>query len=260
MSAERVLAGRHAVVTGGGRGIGAAIATALARMGADLTLMGRDEGRLKAHGAALALAHGVHVTLARCDVADAASVAAAFAESRAERGEPYILVNNAGQAAAGRLVETSRALWDRLLAVNLTGPFLCMQQVLPGMLEARAGRIVNVGSVSSLRGYQNVAAYTASKHGLIGLTRAAAAETAKRGITVNAVCPAFTDTEMAQIAVDNLQQAGRTQDEAMKMLLRVIPRGTLITPDEVAATVAWLCAPEAAAISGQAILLAGGEP
>ncbi|MEW5930529.1 MAG: SDR family NAD(P)-dependent oxidoreductase [Gemmatimonadota bacterium] len=261
MAAEGAyLGGRHAVVTGGGRGIGAAIAEELARLGASLTLMGRDLARLEAHAGEVAARHGVAASAVVCDVADEGSVAEAFAAARERAGEAYVLVNNAGQSAGVAFGETTREVWDRMLAVNLTGTFLCAQQVLPAMLEARSGRIVNVASTAGLRGYSRTAAYTAAKHGVVGLTRALALETAKRGITVNAVCPGYTDTDMAQSAVDTLARArGIPEEEARAMIARPIPRGTLILPEEVANAVGWLCSPGASAVTGQAIVVAGGE-
>ncbi|HEX2190149.1 MAG TPA: SDR family NAD(P)-dependent oxidoreductase [Longimicrobiaceae bacterium] len=261
MAAEGAyLAGKHAVVTGGGRGIGAAVADELARLGAALTLMGRDRGRLEAQARDLAARRGVEAAAVACDVADEGSVAAAFAESRERLGDPHVLVNNAGQSEGVAFGETTRELWDRMLAVNLTGVFLCTRQVLPAMLEARSGRVVNVASTAGLRGYSRTAAYTAAKHGVIGLTRALALETAKRGVTVNAVCPGYTDTDMAQGAVDTLVRArGITPEDARAMIARPIPRGTLILPEEVANAVGWLCSPGASAVTGQAVVVAAGE-
>jgi NAD(P)-dependent dehydrogenase (short-subunit alcohol dehydrogenase family) len=248
---ERPLAGRHAVVTGGGRGIGAAVADELARLGATLTLMGRDAARLEAHAAAAAVA---------CDVADEESVARAFAEARERHGDVHVLVNNAGQSLAAPLADTSLADWERMLAVNLTGTFLCARAVLPAMTEARAGRIVNVASTAGLRGYPKTAAYTAAKHGVVGLTRALALETAKLGITVNAVCPGYTDTDMARGAVRNLVEAlGKTEEEALRMITRVNPRGSLIRAEEVASAVGWLCLDATSGVTGQALAVAGGE-
>lgn len=268
------LAREHAIITGGGRGIGAAIAAELAAVGATLTLMGRDElalertatelrGRFAGGPASGASAPVPGATLAvsvvRCDVTDADSVAAAFATARERHGAASILVNNAGAGASAPFVETTRALWDRMLAVNLTGPFLCTQQVLPAMVAAGQGRIVNVASTAGLRGYARVAAYAAAKHGLVGLTRALAAETARQGVTVNAVCPGYTDTGMAREAIASLVAAGHTPDEARHALERLNPRRALITPAEVASAVAWLCSGGASGVTGLAIPIAAGE-
>jgi NAD(P)-dependent dehydrogenase (short-subunit alcohol dehydrogenase family) len=255
-----LLAGRHAVVTGGGRGIGAAIASALAAHGASLTLLGRDLDALTAHAAQVRAAHRVDVFVVKCDVSVADDIASAFADARGALGDPHILVNNAGQAEGRPFLETSAELWQRLLDVNLTGAFHCTRQVLDAMLRAGDGRIINVASTSGLTGYRNTAAYSASKHGLIGLTRALAAEVARRGVTVNAVCPAYTDTGMATRAVAGIvRDMGRTESEARAMLTRKNPLGRLIEPSEVASAVVWLCSPGAAAMTGQAIVVAGGE-
>ena len=255
---SQYLKGHHAVVTGGGRGIGAAVALELARLGANLTLMGRGQAAMDAHAEVITRAHGVEVAVVGCDVTDEGQVFSAFRVARETFGPPHVLVNNAGQSAGAPFMSTTRELWDRMLAVNLTGAFLCMQQVVPAMIEAKAGRIVNVASVSGLKAWANVSAYTASKHGLIGLTKVVALETAKHGITVNAVCPAYTDTDMAKYAVDTIMKGGKTEGEAKKMITKTIPRGTLITPEEVASTVGWLCSPAASGISGESILVAGG--
>jgi NAD(P)-dependent dehydrogenase (short-subunit alcohol dehydrogenase family) len=257
--ADLPLAGRHAVVTGGGRGIGAAVADELARLGARLTLMGRGVDALRAQAARLREERGAQAAAVACDVADQASVEAAFAAAREAFGDPYALVNNAGQGAAASFADTTRETWDGMLAVNLTSAYLCIRQVLPAMLSARCGRIVNVASTAGLRGYRDVAAYCAAKHGLVGLTRALAVETARQGVTVNAVCPGYTDTEMAADAVRNLVAAGRTPQEAKAALVRGIPRGVLTRPEEVAAAVGWLCTPAAAAVTGTALPVAGGE-
>ncbi len=253
------LTGRHAVVTGGGRGIGAAIATDLAAMGARLTLLGRDLGALERHAERLR-GHGAEVATLVCDVTIQSSIDTAFDSARKRHGDPHILVNNAGQAEGAPFQSTPRDLWDRLLAVNLTGAFLCAQQVLPAMLAAKSGRIVNVASTAGLRGYARIAAYCASKHGLIGMTRALALETAKHGITVNAVCPAYTETEMSERAIAAVMAGtGKARGDAEAMVTRVIPRGTLIQPAEVASLVAWLCSDGASGVTGQALVVGGGE-
>jgi NAD(P)-dependent dehydrogenase (short-subunit alcohol dehydrogenase family) len=256
-----VLHGRHAVVTGGGRGLGAAISTALAAEGADMTLMGRTRATIETHAAALQQTSGVQARAIVCDVSDPQAVASAFADATANLGPVRILVNNAGISEAAPSEEVSLDSWNRLLAVNLTGTFLCIQQVLPAMIAARAGRVVNVASVAGLKGFASVAGYCASKHGVVGLTRALAVETARSGITVNAVCPGYTDgTDMFRMAVANVMRAkGQSEDEALATLARNSRRGTLITPQEVADAVVWLCSPGAGAMTGQAIAVAAGE-
>jgi NAD(P)-dependent dehydrogenase (short-subunit alcohol dehydrogenase family) len=246
------LKGKHAVVTGASRGIGLAIARALLAQGARVTLMARDAGALEAAAAGL----GRDTARQTADVADAASVNDAFARA----GAVDILVNNAGQAASAPFGRTDAALWQRMLDVNLTGAYHCMQAALPGMLDAGWGRVVNVASTAGLTGYRYVAAYCAAKHGLVGLTRALALEVAARGVTVNAVCPGFTDTDIVADAVANIvRKTGRTADEARAELAAGNPQERLVQPDEVAHAVAWLCMPGAAAMNGQAIAVAGGE-
>jgi NAD(P)-dependent dehydrogenase (short-subunit alcohol dehydrogenase family) len=257
---EPYLRGRHAIVTGGGRGIGAAIATELARLGARLTLMGRNAGVAQRHAAALSHEFETDADGVKCDVADPVSVSEAFARARETFGDAYVLVNNAGQAEGASFIETSPELWDQMISVNLTGAYLCTRQVLPAMVAVGGGRIINIASTAGLRGYTRMAAYCAAKHGLIGMTRALAMETAKRGVTVNAVCPSYTDTDMAKRGVDNLVAARSiSPEEALKMLTRANPLGRLVTPAEVASAVGWLCSPEASAMTGQSIAVAGGE-
>lgn len=256
---ERHLAGRHCVITGGSRGIGAAIADSLAGRGASLTIMGRDEDALDER-AALLRGGGAIVQAVPCDVTDDDQVMEAFAHATARLGAVDILVNNAGAAESALAGDSSRALWDRMIAVNLTATYVCTTQVLPAMLQARWGRIVNVASTAGLRGYKTMTAYCAAKHGVIGYTRALAQETAKHGITVNAVCPGYTETALTEQAVANLVEAlGKTPAEAHAMLVRIIPRGVMTSPAEVASAVSWLCAPESAAVTGIALSVSGGE-
>lgn len=251
------LDGRHALVTGAGSGIGAAIARALAAAGARVSVGGRRPEPL---GETLAALGDRAAVAAAMDVTDAASVAAALARVEAAAGPVDILVNNAGRAHSAPFEKTSREAWDDMIAVNLTGVFVVTRAVLPGMVARRSGRVINVASTAGLAGYAYVAAYVAAKHGVVGLTRALALEVARKGVTVNAVCPGFTETPLIEEAVSTISaKTGRSAEEARAELAKVNPMGRLVTPEEVADAVLWLASPGASAINGQAIAIAGGE-
>lgn len=248
----------HAVVTGGGSGIGAAIAQALVDAGARVTLMGRDSAKLEAQRTALGASHTVHC--ATVDVTDPDAVDEAFASARDALGPVDVLVNNAGQAQAAPFAKTDLGMWQRMLEVNLTGVFLCTQAALPSMIERGFGRVVNIASTAGQIGYPYVTAYCAAKHGVIGLTKSLALETATTGVTVNAVCPGYTETPLLQTSLDQVvAKTGRSASEARTALQRANPQRRFITPDEVAHAVLWLVMPESASVTGQSISISGGE-
>jgi NAD(P)-dependent dehydrogenase (short-subunit alcohol dehydrogenase family) len=252
-SGSQLLAGKHALVTGGSRGIGAVITSALLAHGARVTVLGRNASRSDDSGS-----NNRHDVSA--DVTDAVTVTRAFEQARSHFGPITILANNAGQAASAPFLKTDAALWRRLNAVNLDGTFHCTQAALPDMLTAGWGRIVNVASTAGLTGFGYITAYCAAKHAVIGLTRSLALEVATKGITVNAVCPGYTDTDMVKETIANIvAKTGRTPDQALAELTSRNPQKRLIKPEEVANAVAWLCLPGSEAITGQAIAISGGE-
>ena len=260
MQQQGHLNGRHAVVTGGGRGIGRAISAELARLGAKVTIMGRAAAALETQAAKLRAEYQVEVAAVVADMSSAEAIRAAFASASKDLGPVSVLVNNAGIAHAAPLLRTDLDKWNELLAVDLTAPYLCIQQVLKGMTSAGYGRIINISSTAGLTGYPYVTAYCAAKHGLIGLTRALAMEVAKSGVTVNAVCPGYTDTDIVANTVTNIvAKTERTAEQALSELLVHNPQGRLIAPEEVAAAVGWLCQAGAQSVTGQSIAIAGGE-
>ena len=257
---EAPLAGSHALITGGGKGIGAAIAAVLAANGADVTVLGRDQAALAKTAERLAGTWPVRVHHVTADLRDRAAIGRAFVAAGEALGSPDILVNNAGASKSAPIAKTTPDDWHRMLDVNLTGAFLCIQAALPAMLEAGRGRIINVASTAGLTGYPYVAAYCAAKHGVIGLTRALARELAAKGITVNAVCPGYTETEMTERTIANIvAKTGRSADAARAELARFNPQNRLVQPREVAEAVLYLALPGSGSVTGQALAVAGGE-
>jgi NAD(P)-dependent dehydrogenase (short-subunit alcohol dehydrogenase family) len=223
-----------------------------------VSLLGRDAGTLQR--VAQELGGEVRARAITTDVTDSPSVLNAFAAARDSFGPVSLLINNAGQAASAKFTDTDEALWNRLIAVNLTGTYLCSRQAVPDMLQGGFGRIVNVASIAGLRGAAYISAYVTSKHAVIGLTRSLALEYATRNITVNAVCPGYVDTDIVQAAIANIRsKTGRSESEALAALVATNPQRRLIEPREVADTVLWLCRPGSESVTGQSIVLAGGE-
>jgi NAD(P)-dependent dehydrogenase (short-subunit alcohol dehydrogenase family) len=256
----RPLQGQHAIVTGASRGIGAAIAAQLGRLGADVTLMSLPEPELADQVALIKKAHGVRTQGLAVDFTDEPGTEKAFAEAAQAFGAAQILVNNAGIALAAPFSKTDRAFWQRMIDIDLTGPFLCTRQVSGAMLKSGYGRIISVVSTAGHTGYPYCAAYCAAKHGMIGLTRALAREYAKTGVTVNAVCPGYADTDVVAKTIDNIvAKTGRTREQALAELTEHNPQGRLIKPAEVAEAVGFLSLPSSASITGQSLMVDGGE-
>ena len=253
--AYRLDGGHHALITGGGSGIGAAIAARLSEMGARITVVGRRPEPLQEVADSLNGAQPVAF-----DVTNEAAVGEGLTTATERFGPVDVLINNAGAADSSPFARTTSDAWHAMLEVNLTGAFLVSRAVLPGMVERGWGRIVSIASTAGLKGYAYVAAYCAAKHGVIGMTRSLALEVAPKGVTVNVVCPGYTETELLSESVANIvDKTGASENEARAQLLESNPQGRFVSPEEVAEAVAWLVSSNAGAITGQAIVVAGGE-
>jgi 3-hydroxybutyrate dehydrogenase len=249
------LDGKHALVTGGGRGIGRAIAAAFAQAGASVTVIGRNEASLRETVAA-----GDAAGYAVADVTDPGELKRQMGGAEEARGPIAILVNNAGSVESGPFAKIDPAVFASMWNVHVMAAVHATQTVLPGMIARGFGRIVNIASTAGLKGYPYVSAYCAAKHALIGLTRALAIETATRGVTVNAVCPGYTDTAIVRESIALVAaKTGRPQADVMREYVKAAPIQRLIEPHEVAAAVLYLCTPEAGAVTGTALSIAGGE-
>lgn len=253
------MTGRIALVTGGGRGAGAAIAEALSDAGAAVIVASRTVSEVEAVAARLT-AKGARAWALPCDVSDPASVEALSIAAARDAGPVDILVNNAGVAFAASVGKTSLDEWQRVMAINATGTFLCTRACLPGMIARGWGRIVNIASTAGLTGDRYISAYAASKHAVVGFTRAVAAEVAAKGITVNAVCPSYLDSDMTRATLDRITATtGRDRDAALEAILEHSPQKRLVTAAEVASAVAFLCGDSARGITGESLTIDGGE-
>jgi len=241
---------RHVLITGGGSGIGLATARRLTADGYTLTVCGRNVGKLEKTGFAFTA----------MDVTDPESIANGFVAATNHHGPVDIVISNAGSAQTAPALKTSLELWNQMIAVNLTGAFLCAQASLPSMVERGFGRFIVVASTAAVKAYPYTTAYASAKHGTLGLVRSLALELAKTGVTCNAVCPGFTDTDIVRSAVKNITaKTGCSEQDALAAITKDNPMGHLITPGEVADSIAWLCSAGAGSVNGQAIMIDGGE-
>ncbi|HJR06786.1 MAG TPA: SDR family NAD(P)-dependent oxidoreductase [Pyrinomonadaceae bacterium] len=255
------LEGKIALVTGGGRGIGRAVALAFAREGASVAVVARTAGEVERVAAEVREECGVETMHATCDVSDAGEVERVVALVADVFGRGCdILVNNAGIAESAPVTKTDDAHWRRHLAINLDGTFYCTRATLPSMIERGWGRIINIASIAGKTGAPYIAAYSASKHGVVGLTRSVALEVALKGITVNAICPGYVDTDMTTRAVEQIEtKTGRTAADALDAIKRMSPQNRLVTSEEVAALALLLASEDGRGINGQAINVDGGS-
>jgi 3-hydroxybutyrate dehydrogenase len=255
------LQNRVALITGGGRGIGRAIALAFAREGAQVIVAARTTAQVEKVANEISAQSDIAALAIECDVSDLRSVERAFLKVKDQLGRgPDLLVNNAGIAESAPLIKTTDELWDRHLAINLNGTFYCTRAALPEMLERGWGRVINIASIAGKTGAPYITAYSASKHGVLGLTRSVALEVAAKGVTVNAICPGYVDTEMTNRGIENIvTKTGLSADEAMESLKKMNPQNRIIEPDEVASLALLLASEEGRGINGQAINVDGGS-
>jgi|SRR5687767_5577614 len=261
INTDMKLANRIALITGGGRGIGRAIALAFAREGAAIALCSRSSGEVERVADEIRKQFHVDTFYDVCDVSDPADVLEFFRAlgNAFEQRRPDILINNAGIAESAPLAKTDDDLWQRHLAINLSGTFYCTRAAMPDMLERGWGRVINIASIAGKTGAPYIAAYSASKHGVLGLTRSIALEVAEKGITVNAICPGYVDTDMTTRGIENVTaKTGRTADQALEAIKKMSPQNRLVTVDEVAAVALLLASEEGRGITGQAINVDGG--
>jgi NAD(P)-dependent dehydrogenase (short-subunit alcohol dehydrogenase family) len=256
------LSGKTALITGGGRGIGRAVAFALAREGARVLVVARTTSEVERVARELTEECGTEALHAVCDVSDAESVARAYAvaDEFAGREGVHVLVNNAGIAESAPLSKTDDEMWQRHLSINLTGTFYLTRAAIPRMVERGWGRVINIASIAGKTGAPYISAYSASKHGVLGLTRSVALEVASKGVTVNAICPGYVETGMTARAVEQItSKTGRSGAEALDAIKRMSPQNRLVTPEEVAAVALLLASEEGRGITGQAINVDGGS-
>lgn len=248
------------LITGGGRGIGRAIALAFAREGAQVAVAARSLDQVEQVALQITQQFSTQSLPIVCDVSDVSSVEAMFARLTESLGRgPDILVNNAGVAESAPLTRTTDELWHRHLAINLSGTFYCTRAALPPMIERGWGRVINIASIAGKIGAPYIAAYSASKHGVLGLTRSVALEVAAKGITVNAICPGYVDTDMTTSAIENItKKTGIQAEQAMESIKKMSPQNRLVEPEEVAALAVLLASEDGRGITGQAINVDGG--
>jgi NAD(P)-dependent dehydrogenase (short-subunit alcohol dehydrogenase family) len=251
---------RLALITGGGRGIGRAIAFAFAREGASVAVAARTREQIEKVASEIAAEFGIEAFAVECDVIYAESVGHALENVKEKFGRgPDILVNNAGIAESAPFLKTDRAMWERHLGINLGGTLRCTQAMLPEMIERGWGRVINIASIAGKTGAPYISAYSASKHAVLGLTRSLALEVAEKGITANAICPGYVDTEMTTRGIENItKKTGKSADEALDAIKRMSPQNRLVTSEEVAALALLLASEDGRGINGQAINVDGG--